>query len=82
MRIFLGELHQSIMNPAFMMHANRSLAFSLYDFHLNGVPIEKLAAAHGLPLHTVEEKIEAVRLCLNFQVAVALGPSRRKMVAV
>jgi hypothetical protein len=69
------------MNPAFLVHANRSLAFSLYDFHLNGVPVAKLAAAYALPVHAVEEKIEAVRLCLNFQVQVALGPSLRMVAA-
>jgi hypothetical protein len=45
MRIFLGELHHTIMNPPMIAHANKSLAFSLYDFHLNGVSVEKLAAA-------------------------------------
>jgi hypothetical protein len=81
MRIFLGELHQKIMNPALMVHANKSLAFCLYDFHLNGVPVEKLAAAYRIPVHSIEEKIEAVRLCLNFQVQVGLGPWPRKVVA-
>jgi hypothetical protein len=47
------------MSPAFMVHANRPLAFNLYDFHLNGVPVEKLAAAYALPVHSVEEKIGA-----------------------
>ncbi len=56
-----------------MVHANRPLAFNLYDFHLNGVPVEKLAAAYALPVHSVEEKIEPARLCLKFQVKVSLG---------
>jgi hypothetical protein len=64
------------MNPAFIVHASRSLAFNLYDFHLNGVPVEKLAAAYALPVHSAEEKIEAVRLCLKFQVRVALSVMR------
>jgi hypothetical protein len=69
------------MNPALMVHANRSLAFCLYDFHLNGVLVEKLAAAYRIPVHSIEEKIEAVRLCLNGQVHVALRFPQRKMVA-
>jgi hypothetical protein len=73
MRIFLGELHHTIMNPPMIAHANKSLAFSLYDFHLNGVSIEKLAAAYSLPVQSVAERIEAVRLCLTFQVKLALG---------
>jgi len=64
MRIFLGELHHTIMNPPMIVHANKPLAFSLYDFHPNGVPVEKLAAAYSLPIQPVEERIEAVRLCL------------------
>jgi hypothetical protein len=76
MRIFLGEFHHTIMNPPMIVHANKSLAFSLYDFHLNGVPLEKLAAAYSLPIQSVEERIEAVRLCLTFQVKLALGPSK------
>lgn len=55
------------MNPAVMVLANTSLAFSLYDFYLEGVSVEELAAAYSLPPHCVEERIEAVRLCLQFQ---------------
>jgi hypothetical protein len=73
MRLFLGELHKTFMNPPMIVHANKSLAFSLYDFHLNGVSVEKLAAAYSLPVQSVEERIEAVRLCLTFQVKLALG---------
>jgi hypothetical protein len=60
------------MNPALMIHANRSLAFSLYDFHLSGISIQELATAHSLSVHRVEECIEAVRLCVKHQVKVAL----------
>ena len=56
------------MNPAVMLLANRSLPFSLYDFHLNGVSAQELADAYALPLTWVEERLEAVRLCLKYQV--------------
>jgi hypothetical protein len=59
-----------------IVQANKSLAFSLYDFHLSGVSVEKLAATYSLPVQSVEERLEAVRLCLTFQVRLALGPSR------
>ena len=65
------------MSPAAMVLANKSLAFSLYDFHLNGVSASELAAAHSLPVHSVEERIEAVRLCLKFQVKLALHEQPR-----
>lgn len=55
-----------------MVLANRSLAFSLYDFYLEGISAEELAAAYSLPLHCVKERIEAVRLCLQFQAKAAL----------
>jgi hypothetical protein len=55
------------MNAAVTVLANRSLAFSLYDFYLEGVSVEELAAAYSLPAHWVEERIEAIRLCLQFQ---------------
>jgi hypothetical protein len=64
------------MNPAVMVLANRSLAFSLYDFYLEGVSVEELAAAHSLPAQSVEERIEAVRLCLQLQAKVSLDTRR------
>ena len=56
------------MHPAFVLLANKSATFGLYDFHLQGVPIKTLAAAYSLPTHWVEEHIEAICLCLTFQV--------------
>jgi hypothetical protein len=61
------------MNPAVMALANRSFDFHLYDFHLEGVSLKELAVNHSLPVHSVEERIEAVRLCLKFQVKLALS---------
>ena len=56
-----------------MILANRSLPFHLYDFHLDGVTAKELAFAHSMPIHCVEERIEAVRLCLKFQAKVTVG---------
>jgi len=61
------------MNPAVVLLANQSLPFSLYDFHLNGVSAQELAVAYDLPLHWVEERLEAVRLCLKYQVQVSVS---------
>jgi hypothetical protein len=62
------------MNPAVVVLANNSLPFSLYDFHHNGVSAAELAKAYALPLPWVEERLEAVRLCLQYQVDVQLSP--------
>ena len=72
LRFFLNARHVSDMNPAVMVVANKSLAFSLYDFYLEGVSAQELAAAYALPVHCVEERIEAVRLCLQFQAKATL----------
>jgi hypothetical protein len=56
------------MKPAIMLLANDSLAFSLYDLNLAGVSTKELAAAYARPVHWVEERVEAVRLCLKYQV--------------
>jgi hypothetical protein len=64
------------MNPAAMLLANSSVPLSLYDFHLNGVSAQTLATAYSLPLAWVEERIEAVRLALKFQVQLELAPDQ------
>lgn len=61
------------MNPAVVMIANRSFAFHLYDFHSDGVSAKELASAYSLPTHWVEERIEAVRLCLKFQAKATIS---------
>jgi hypothetical protein len=61
------------MNPGLMLLANSSFPVSLYDFHLDGVSARELATAYSLPLAWVEERLEAVRLCLKYQVAVSLS---------
>ncbi|MDQ2949515.1 MAG: hypothetical protein M3Y27_26855 [Acidobacteriota bacterium] len=60
------------MNPAVILLANRSLPFHLYDFHLEGISAKELAAAHSLPVDWVEERIEAVRLCLKYQTKLSI----------
>jgi hypothetical protein len=60
------------MNPAIMLLANSSFALSLYDFHLEGTSASELAKAYSLPVAWVEERLEAARLCLKYQVEVKL----------
>jgi hypothetical protein len=60
------------MNPAVILLANRSFRFHLYDFHLRGVSAAELADAYCRPIGWVEEQIEAVRLCLKYQVKLAV----------
>ena len=61
------------MNPAVMILANRSLAFHLYDFHLDGISVEELATAYSLPTNWITERIEAVRLCVKYQAQLSLN---------
>jgi hypothetical protein len=35
------------MKPALMLFANRSFAFNLYDFHLEGISAKELAVAYS-----------------------------------
>jgi hypothetical protein len=51
------------------------LAFSLYDFHLGGLFAQELASTYSLPADWVEERIEAVRLCLKYQVKPSVSAS-------
>jgi hypothetical protein len=60
------------MNPGFKLMANRSFGLSLYDFHLEGVSAKELAKAYSLPVTFVEERIEAARLCVRYQVKLSL----------
>jgi hypothetical protein len=53
--------------PEVMMLANRSLAFDLYEFHLEGIPAEDLAGAYSLPVEWIEKCIESMRLRLEYQ---------------
>jgi hypothetical protein len=61
------------MNPAFMVLANRSFAFHLYDLHLEGLTVKELAKAYSMPVFRVEEHLEAVRLSLKYQVSLSIG---------
>ena len=62
------------MNPGLKLLANKSFALHLYDFHLEGVSTKELAHAYSLPQTWVEERIEAARLCLKYQVKLAVQP--------
>ena len=59
--------------PEVIMLANRSLAFDLYEFHLEGVPTQDLAAAYSLPIEWIEKCIETTRLRLEHQFATQLA---------
>jgi hypothetical protein len=50
-----------------MMLANRSLALDLYEFHLEDVTTQDLAAAYSLPVEWIEKCIESTRLRLEYQ---------------
>jgi hypothetical protein len=67
-----NRVHCVDMIPALAYLGNSSLPFSLYDFHLSGVSAKELASSHSLPLAWVEERLEAVRLCLKFQIRISL----------
>lgn len=66
------------MHIGVMLLANRSFPFSLYDFHLAGVSAKELAVAYSLPVTWVEERIEAVRLCLKFQVKLSVNSAPKR----
>jgi len=68
------------MNPGVKRLANKSVSFSLYDFHLEGVSAAELATAYSLPETWVEERIEAVRLCLKYQVKVSVKREPKQLV--
>lgn len=68
------------MHPGVTLLANRSLAFSLYEFHIEGVSAKELASAYSLPANWVEDRIEAVRLCLKYQVKLSVTASHQQQV--
>jgi hypothetical protein len=70
LRVLTRAGNSTDMNPGIILLANSSYALSLYDFHLQGVSASELASAYSLPVSWVEERLEAVRLCLKYQVEV------------
>lgn len=70
---FLILYHLVSMNPAFMVVANQSFSFNLYDLHLEGLTAKELAKAYSIALFRVEEHLEAVRLSLKYQVKLTVG---------
>ncbi|HLJ44564.1 MAG TPA: hypothetical protein VKU01_01065 [Bryobacteraceae bacterium] len=57
------------------------LSLLLYRENQHGATVEELAMAFELPLWWIQERIEAVRLCLEKQVRVQVVPRRRRRVA-
>src|SRR5208283_1948465 len=55
----------------------RALGFIIYREHLDGASVEELSEALHVPQPWVEERIEAVRLCLEKQVRVECKPIPR-----
>lgn len=49
--------------------------FRLYHYHVNGISAEELAAVFDLPVSWVEQRIEAVRLCVEYQLAFTFDPA-------
>jgi hypothetical protein len=45
------------MHPGVALLANRSLAFSLYEFNLEGFSAKELASSYSLLIDWVEERI-------------------------
>jgi hypothetical protein len=43
--------------------------FRLYQHHANGASVEEIADAFNLPVSWVEQRMEAVRLCVEHQLA-------------
>ena len=56
----------------------RVLGFVIYREHQDGASVEELSAALHLPPSWIEERIEAVRMCLERQVRVELRPVPRQ----
>ena len=55
----------------------RVLGFVIYREYQDGASVEELSAALNLPVNWIEERIEAVRMCLERQVRVELRPMPR-----
>ncbi len=72
LRLSFFSRHFGSMHPAIALLGNRSVTFALYDYHLRGVSARELATAYSLPLSWVEERLEAVRLCVKYQVKLSL----------
>ena len=55
----------------------RVLGFVIYREHQEGASVDELSAALNLPPSWIEERIEAVRMCLERQVRVEVRPVPR-----
>jgi hypothetical protein len=45
--------------------------FRLYRYHVNGLSAEQIAVQFDMPVSSVEQRIEAARLCVQHQLAFA-----------
>jgi hypothetical protein len=55
----------------------RLFGLLIYREHQDGASVEELSAALQMPSRWIEERIEAVRLCMEKQVRVELTPVPR-----
>ena len=46
--------------------------FRLYHYYVNGISAEELAAVFDLPVSWVQQRLEAVRLCVEHQIVFTL----------
>ena len=58
----------AVLNALYEQH----LPFRLYADHKHGLTVEELARLSNKPVYWVEERIEAMRLCLEKQVRLDL----------
>ena len=56
----------------------RTLGFLMYREYEAGASIQELSAALHAPAEWIEERIEAVRLCLEKQIRIELRPVPRR----
>lgn len=56
--------------------APQILSLLIYREYQRGATVEELAAAFDAPVHWIEERIEAVRLCFEKQVRVQIVRER------
>lgn len=51
-----------------MLRMGQLLSTDLYLQYADGAAPEELAAHYGMSVHTVSERIEAARLCFEYQI--------------
>jgi hypothetical protein len=48
--------------------------FRFYHYYVNGISAEELASVFDLPVSWIQQRIEAVRLCVEHQIVFTLDP--------